>query len=369
MEIIKINGIKYKKSPNGVFLIKYNKDNKQDNEDDKIFIKKDRIKEVTRSNPRFFEFLNIEEIVTFYINSDEIKYIKFNIDLSKKNNITLISDDGNTKNDCLVYAEKLCILNKTNNDFKKYKKFTGKGAKAAFKEKNTKLQIGWSDANNFKIVLSQILDTKEYCKINPDIGEAYLLSRLLYNHENNYKLLQESEKSGCPYHTAAVIFKDGSNCNITLEADYSDRERIMPVFDMYYVGIDAKLIKHTFYYRFIEQYTIIYNSKFELPKLSEQYTKFLKSNILRNGRQVKPVLLCLYIDSNLLQDSIRRRSRISRNCTQCKTTIKNKTKYSIRSETRAKSEPLPNNRQLHTKVLRKTQSERKRSKSKTQKST
>ena len=66
MEIIKINSIEYKKSPNGVFLIK-------DNEADKLLIKNDRIKEVTRSNPRFFEFLNIEEIVTFYINSEKIK--------------------------------------------------------------------------------------------------------------------------------------------------------------------------------------------------------------------------------------------------------------------------------------------------------
>ena len=247
MKIIKINNIKYKISPNKVFLIK-------DDEDDKIFIKKDRIKEVTRSNPNFFEFLNIEEIVIFDIDSEKIKFIKFNIDRNRKNNITLISDDGDTKNDCLVYAEKLCILNKTNNNFKKYREFTGKGAKVAFREKKTNNQFGRSDANNFKVVITQILHTKEYCKINPHIGEAYLLSRLLYNHEDNYKLLEESEQTGCPYHSAAAI-KDGFNCNITLEADYSDK-KIMPVFDMYYVGIDAKLIKYTFYYRFREQYTI-----------------------------------------------------------------------------------------------------------------
>jgi hypothetical protein len=360
MKIIKINDIKYKISPNKVFLIK-------DDEDDKIFIKNDSIKQVIASNPNFFEFLNIEEIVIFDIDSEKIIFIKFNIDRNRKNNIILMSDDGDTRNDCLVYAEKLCILNKTNNNFKKYREFTGKGAKAAFREKNTGLQIGWNDANNFKVVLSQISDKSHYCSINPDIGEAYLLSRVLYNHKFNYELLNESEKTGCPYHTAAVIFKDGENCNITLEADFSDKERTMPVFDMYYAGSDPSFFGDTFYMRFRKLYTIKYNPRFKLPSLSEKHTKSLESSTPREGKDIQPVLLCLYIDVSALRDPIRRSSsRISGKCTQCKTTIKNKTKYSI-SETRAKSEPLPNNRQSDRKVLRKTQSERKRSKSNTQK--
>tara|TARA_Y100000816_G_scaffold97122_1_gene67554 strand:- start:3373 stop:3777 length:405 start_codon:yes stop_codon:yes gene_type:complete len=126
---IRIGQDYYKRSPNGIFLIKID-------EDDKIFIRKDSINEVIESNPLFFDFLTVK--VPFILSFEGILYIRFNINTHGKNTITLISDDHDTRNDCLVYAEKLCILNKTNNNFKKYREFTGKGeftrkaARAAF---------------------------------------------------------------------------------------------------------------------------------------------------------------------------------------------------------------------------------------------
>lgn len=350
---IKIDEDYYKRSPNGIFLIKIG-------EDDKIYIRKDSINEVIESNPRFFDFLTVK--VPYILSFEENLYIRFNINTHGKNTITLISDNDDTRNDCLVYAEKLCILNKTNNNFKKYREFTGKGAKAAFREKNTGLQIGWNDANNFKVVLSQISNKSYYCSINPDIGEAYLLSRVLYNHKFNYDLLSVTEKTGCPYHTAAVIFKDGENCNITLEADFSDKERTMPVFDMYYAGSNPSLFDDTFYMKFRDLYTIKYNPRFKLPSLLEKHKKSLESSTPREGKDFQPVLLHLYIDVNALRDSIRRTSsRISEKCTQCKTTVKSKKEY-LSSNLRANSEPIPINRKINIKELKRAYSAGKKNK-------
>ncbi len=153
-----------------------------------------------------------------------------------------------------------------------------------------------------------------------------------------------------------MIFKDGENCNITLEADFSDKERTMPVFDMYYAGSDPSFFEDTFYMRFRKLYTIKYNSRFKLPSLLEKHTKSLESSTPREGKDFQPVLLCLYIDVDALRDSIRRSStRISGKCTQCKTTVKNKKEY-LSSNSRANSEPIPINRKINIKELKRSHS-------------
>ena len=326
MEVISINGIQYKKSPNAIFLIKII-------EDKYIYIKKDKLQQVITSNPDLFRlFKIIENEVLFLIKDSNSIYIKFGVDDNIKNNITLRSEDydDDLRNDCLVYAEKLCVLHKTKNDFEKYKEFTGKKAKVAFKEKDTKLQFGGNNANNFKVTLKKKSQIRSYYNINPNIGEAYILSRMLYNHPDNYELLNDNEKEGCPYHAACVILKDENNCNITLEADRSDKNRNMPVFDMYYVAnnnktISTKLADFTFYKRFQNLYTVNDNLNFIYPKLKNEKSQE-KS---RRLKILNPVLFCVYVDDTVIEQSNKQRESCNR-CTRSSLRNKKNKTYIVR---------------------------------------
>ena len=110
-------------------------------------------------------------------------------------------------NDCLILAESLSA------DIPGYQ-----STKCHFREKNTNLIFGFTDAQNIRISNTPSAIQNELA--NPDVGEAYAIVR---------RKIVEGE---APYHIAYVLFKDG-NTNITLEADAGDPDLKYPVFDIY----------------------------------------------------------------------------------------------------------------------------------------
>jgi len=194
---------------------------------------------------------------------------------------------------------------------------------------------------------------------------------------NEYKL-DVKQQGGCPYHAACVIAKD-DNVNITLEADLGDKKRIFPVFDMYEVSCEKTKKPHTFYARWMADYSYTYpkQEKFDLstPKIkakSSEDSKLINEQklILKETKKVLPILLHAVVDlkddknTSIAAKSTCQRCTRSTRLTRSTRSTKNATSY-VKRKSGIKS--LSNIRP-HTKVVRKTQSERKKSKSKTQKS-
>lgn len=500
MEIIKINGIEYKKSPNGVFLIR--KEEKTDpNKQGDIYVKKEMFDHLDEKTKYLFNTymkkttVNVPERSTrsqkHSINLNHYYYFKVKVIDEFEYDLTLKKDnESNSRNDCLVFAEKLGILmsstirKKNETTYSAYdpeKEEQKKGIlRSVFKNNSSnpknRNKLGTTNVGNFLSLVREFFYTFVYdeatktwkvkddvYEINPNIGNSYILMKYLYNNnddpdynlwrkieyetsnidgeeslitkiDNNFLLypidtshlkneedflknikegkeeyyevdstllklkknmkneegnciiidekyciipmyneykLDIKEQGGCPYHAACVIAKD-DNVNITLEADLGDKKRIFPVFDMYEVSCEN--IEHTFYGRWMADYSYIYpkQEKFELstPQIKAKSPEDLKlineqKLISKETKKVLPILLHAVVDlKHDKKTSIAAKSTCQR-CTRSTRLTKNATSY-VKRKSGIKS--LSNNRQLHTKVLRKTQSERKKSKSKTQKS-
>jgi len=499
MEIIKINGIQYKKSPNGVFLIR--KEEKTDpKKQGDIYVKKEMFDQLDEKTKYLFNTymekttLDVSERSTrsqkHSINLNHYYYFKVKVIDEFEYDLTLKKDnESNSRNDCLVFAEKLGILmssttrKKNETAYSAYdpeKEEQKKGiSRSVFKNNSTntknKNKLGTTNVGNFISLVREFFYTFVYDEasktlkvkdrifmINPEIGNSYILMKYLYNNNedpdynlwrkieyetpnidgeesliakiddkfllypidtsrlkneedflkniregkeeyyeldpsllklkqnmkneegnciiidekyciipmyNEYKL-DIKEQGGCPYHAACVIAKD-DNVNITLEADLGDKKRIFPVFDMYEVSCENIKKPHTFYGRWMADYSYTYpkQEKFDLstPKIKSKSQDLNLINeqklILKETKIVLPILLHAVVD---LKDdkntSIAAKSTCQR-CTRSTRSTKNATSY-VKRKSGIKS--LSNIRPL-TKVVRKTQSERKRSKSKTQK--
>ena len=504
MEIIKINGIEYKKSPNGVFLIR--KEEKTDpKKQGDIYVKKEMFDQLDEKTKYLFNTymekttVDVPERTTrsqkHSINLNHYYYFKVKVIDEFEYDLTLKKDnESNSRNDCLVFAEKLGILmsstirKKNETTYSAYdpeKEEQKKGiSRSVFKNNSSnsknRNKLGTTNVGNFISLVREFdytLDYDEASKIlkvkdrifmiNPEIGDSYILMKYLYNNNqdpdynlwrkieyetsniwpgsesliaktddefilypidtshlekedffeniregkeeyyeldpsllklkqnmkneegnciiidekyciipmyNEYKL-DLKEQGGCPYHAACVIAKD-DNVNITLEADLGDKKRIFPVFDMYEVSCEKTKKPHTFYGRWMADYSYTYpkQEKFDLstPKIkakSSEDSKLINKQklILKETKKVLPILLHAVVD---LIDNKKTSIAAKSTCQRCTRSTrstrltKNATSY-VKRKSGIKS--LSNIRP-HTKVVRKTQSERKRSKSKTQKS-
>lgn len=215
--------------------------------------------------------------------------------------------------------------------------------------------------------------SKKSNKIEQEYGNCIIIDDFycLIPMYNEYKL-DIKYQGACPYHAACVVAKD-EKVNITLEADLGDKTRIFPVFDMYEVSHEEIKKPNTFYGTWSKMYSYKYpeDEKLELdiPKLITTNDKLLiqhQKEIVKNVNQVLPILLHAVVDLKISKDdkdiSTTPRSR----CKICTRSRKNVKNY-IKRKSGVKSLPIPNNIKLFKKSLRKTQSERKKSKSKTQK--
>ena len=120
MEIIKINGIEYKKSPNGVFLIR--KEEKTDpKKQGDIYVKKEMFDQLDEKTKYLFNTymekttVDVPERTTrsqkHSINLNHYYYFKVKVIDEFEYDLTLKKDnESNSRNDCLVFAEKSGIL-------------------------------------------------------------------------------------------------------------------------------------------------------------------------------------------------------------------------------------------------------------------
>jgi len=118
-------------------------------------------------------------------------------------------------NDCLLFAEALC-LNKTVYNSKK----------SVFKEKNTGKVFGFSYQQNMMIARDPNAVQNYFAE--PNVNEAFAIVNL-----NENEMEEEP-----PYHIALVLFKDGLT-TITLEADTGTQDLCYPIFDMYKIPFDT----------------------------------------------------------------------------------------------------------------------------------
>lgn len=206
--------IKY--SDNRVFAI-------DDRQEHNLFIKKQHVDIIKLTNPNLFS--NLTNIKHKNKNFSDYEKFTVNIDFKK------------LPNDCLMLAEGIASGNLQNLD----------NTKAILRVDEPKQRLfGHTDKQNITIAnevfkeLNKGSNDKLFHTINPDINDAYVMMPL------------ELDLSGqhCPYHAAAVIFKD-ENTRITLEADAGANMK-KPVFDMYSTLSPTK----SFYSKFSEMYTV-----------------------------------------------------------------------------------------------------------------
>lgn len=118
----------------------------------------------------------------------------------------------NFTNDCLAFAENLA--RGTDVDSTRHGEFRAVGDRPGGADR----LFGVTDAQNVDIAQGGWVENEA---ANPAIGEAYATARPVMPIGGE-----------TPYHIATVIAKDGSD-NVTLEADASDPQRVLPIFDMY----------------------------------------------------------------------------------------------------------------------------------------
>ncbi len=504
MEIISVGGIQYKKSPNAIFLIK-KEEEKDINKQGDIYVKKGKfdlldektkylfntyiernvlkIEQSSRVTRQQKHVISLNDYYHFKITPKDSMEFEYDLTLKKHHEST-------SRNDCLIFAEKLGIL-MYSNDRKKNesiydaynpeKEDEKKGfSKSVFRNnstiRNNRNKLGSTNIGNFISLVREFdnvfdivtnkgkLNVKDLVyDINPEIGNSYILMKYLYNNldDPDYKLwrkveyktdkdtnalitktddeftlypidtrylekysdyftlldntkkqkkkyyefhlnLPKSKKTNkiekeygnciiiddnyclipmyneykldteyqriCPYHAACVVAKD-ENVNITLEADSGDKTRIFPIFDMYEVSHEEKKKPNTFYGTWSKMYTYKYpqDEKLELDiPITKNDNSSIENQkeIIKNVSQVLPILLHAIVDLSKDDKDI---STIPRStCKRCTRSKKNVTNY-IKRKPGVKSLPIPSNIKLFKKPLRKTQSERKKSKSKTQK--
>ncbi len=134
-------------------------------------------------------------------------------------------------NDCLQFAESMTSGIKNYSD-----------TKCVLREKGSRFDFGKSYTSEINMSKGKS-PTKTYPRFpeilnenaNPEIGESYAIVR------------GKTIQGEVPYHIAFVLAKDGDT-NITLEADASNPDLNMPVFDMYSP-------RDTFHDRYKELYT------------------------------------------------------------------------------------------------------------------
>ena len=154
-------------------------------------------------------------------------------DYIKLNNIIKFT---NLDNDCLLLAEGIISGNLEKPEYNI--------AKLRVKERDAKNRLlGHSDKQNIQIAkdIRASYTEQDLNALNPGIMEAYSM----------LPIVLPADATTCPYHAAAVIFKDG-NSNITLEADAGLGGLKKPVFDIYYTNEPSL----SFYQRYKDMYTV-----------------------------------------------------------------------------------------------------------------
>ena len=207
MEIKKINDIEYKKSPNGVFLIRI-KENINPNKQGDIYVKKNMFEYLDVKTKYLFDtyMQNItsdvpkrttqSQITTRSLNLNDYYHYKVKEINEFEYDLTLKKDnESNYRNDCLVFAEKLGILmssfNRKKNEttysaYDPEKEDQKKGiSRSVFKNnsdnKNNRNKLGTTNIGNFKSLVREFDYTfNEGSKklqvqdrvydINPEIG-------------------------------------------------------------------------------------------------------------------------------------------------------------------------------------------------------
>lgn len=221
MEIIDIDGGQYKRSDNGIFLLRLPNPNE-------IWIKTSFLTNVEAQNSDFFTNLVKNRQTTRGRSEDHIlnDYTKFS--LNRQYEIK------GERNDCLLFAERVSL-----NDLN----YSKSASVFSVDLGRTSRKFGKSDRDNRQIVNHirnyKIKHDRLYnFTVNPDIGDAY--SMVPY--------ATPIDSGVCPYHAATVIFKDGDT-NITIEAD-AGIELNKPIFDMYSVS----LFRHSFFINHVKTY-------------------------------------------------------------------------------------------------------------------
>ena len=150
------------------------------------------------------------------------------------------SDDKKShglENDCLMLSEAI-----TQQDFSTFNKNI---AQLRVEDDDKKRLFGHSDKQNVSIAENIISkrNTKFFTSLSPTINHSYVIIK---------REVSKKDKD-CPYHAAAVIFKDGDS-TITLEADAGNKKLRKPVFDIY--SPDEKNGLKSFYNTYKNDYTI-----------------------------------------------------------------------------------------------------------------
>jgi len=138
-------------------------------------------------------------------------------------------------NDCLMLTEALIKQNLSKLDTTK--------AQLRAQDDNTTRLFGHSDQTNVSIATKIIAkrNTKYFTSLSPDINQGYSI----------IKREVSDEDEDCPYHAAAVIFKDGKS-TVTLEADAGEKLD-KPIFNIY-SPIEGKGLK-SFYNTYKDYFT------------------------------------------------------------------------------------------------------------------
>ena len=173
--------------------------------------------------------VDTEDFECIYIHKSEVenqletntfisKYMKRknggNPKLNKYKKYTSTIDLTSIGNDCLMLTEGIIRKNLS--------KLSTEKAWLRAKDDDTQRLVGHSDTNNLKIAENLMTKKKYFNKVLPEIGEGYII----------IKREVDENDSDCPYHAAAVIFKDG-NSTVTLEADSGNESLEKPIFDIY----------------------------------------------------------------------------------------------------------------------------------------
>jgi len=221
MEILDFDGGQYKRSDNGIFLLRLPNPNE-------IWIKTSFLTNVAAQNTDFFTNLVKNRQTTRGRNETHIlnDYTKFS--LNRRYEIK------GERNDCLLFAERVSLNDLT---------YSKSASVFSVDLGRTSKKFGKSDRDN-KYIVSY---TKNYkikrdrlhnFTVNPDIGDAYSM----VPHDTPI------DSGVCPYHAATVVFKDGET-NITIEAD-AGIELNKPIFDMYSIS----LFRHSFFINHVKTY-------------------------------------------------------------------------------------------------------------------
>jgi hypothetical protein len=193
------------------------------NQEQNLFIKKDEVERVRNTNSIVLnKFSNLPHRIK------ELKeYDRFTNNLNLKK----------IPNDCLILAEGLVSGN--------LNQFDNKKALLRVDEPKHRL-FGHTDGQNITIAndalkeLNKGTNDELFHNISPNINDAYVMMPV-----------ELDVSGGCPYHAAAVIFKD-NDTTITLESDAGNVKMRKPVFDMYSTVYPSK----SFYSKFKDMYTV-----------------------------------------------------------------------------------------------------------------